>query len=159
MKFTKYEKYGAYHWRQYEQGTKYKRHADKVKNWVEEQGVLDIGAGDGLITSLVGAVGVDNEPKAVELAQEKGVDVTLCDGYDLKFTDEQFNSAMMIDVLEHFEHPVKALQEARRVIKNNLYIVTPPKRDDGKLTCEFHYQEWTPEELIDLVENEGFELM
>jgi len=46
MIFTKYEKYGAYHWKQYLDGTKYKAHADRVKEWVKEKNVLDVGAGD-----------------------------------------------------------------------------------------------------------------
>lgn len=158
MKFTKYLKYGAYHWKQYEQNTKYRKHADRVKKWVKEKDTLDVGAGDGKITHLLGIRGIDDEPEAVRLAQEKGADVELGDAYNLNFVDEFFDSVLMCDVLEHFEYPSKALQASRRVLKQYLYIVTPPKRADGKLTDKFHYQEWTPEELKELVEKEGFKL-
>lgn len=155
MKFTKYHKFGAYHWKQYEQGTKYTRHADRVKEWIKERNVLDVGAGDGKITSLLGARGVDNEPEAVRLAREKGVDVVLGDGYHLPFKDNEFEAVFMGDVLEHFEFPREALREAKRVLRTYLYLATPEK---GTNNDKFHYQEWTPPELKELVESEGFAL-
>lgn len=156
MRFTKYHKFGAYHWKQYDdKNTKYSRHADRVKEWIKEKNVLDIGAGDGKITHLLAIKGVDNEPEAVRLAQEKGADVILADAYHLPYKDGEFEAAFMGDVLEHFEFPRKALQEARRVLKNYLYIAAPEK---GTNNDKFHYQEWTPEELKELVESEGFAL-
>jgi len=154
-KFSKYEKYGAYHWKQYADGTKYKAHADRIKEWVQEKNVLDIGAGDGLITHLVGAKGIEYEPEGVRLAQEKGVDVIQGDAYALPFEDNSFDAVMMIDVLEHFEDPRKALQEAQRVAPI-LYVNTPPKKDDGTLTDKFHIQEWSPAGLCKFVESEGY---
>jgi ubiquinone/menaquinone biosynthesis C-methylase UbiE len=122
---------------------------------VQEKKVLDIGAGDGKITSLLNAKGIDNEPIAVKLAQEKGVDVILGSAYDLPYKDEEFDSVFMGDVLEHLEFSRKALQETRRVLKKYLYLVTPQKGTNKK---RFHYEEWTPEELKILVESEGFKL-
>lgn len=164
MEFPKYRKFGAYHWKQYADNTKYKRHADRVVQWIEETLVLDIGAGDGKITSLLAetgrsVVGIDNEPEAVRLAQEKGANVKLGDAYQMIYGDEHFEAALMADVLEHFERPVEALREARRVIRGCLYVSTPPKRPDGKLTDKYHYVEWTPEELRNLVESVGFKLV
>jgi len=159
MLFEKYKKYGDYHWRQYAKGTKYKKHADRIKVWVKESNILDIGAGDGLITSLIGAKGVDNEMSGVKIAQEKGVDVVFGDAYNLDFKDESFDAVTMIDVLEHFEFPEKALAEAHRVCKLYTYISTPPKRDDGKLTDKYHYIEWTPEGLNELMKSNGFEMI
>lgn len=156
MEFTKYHKLGAYHWKMYDdKNTKYSRHADRVKEWVKEKNVLDIGAGDGKITSLLNAKGIDNEPEAVRLAIEKGANVVLGDAYHLPYNDEEFDSVFMGDVLEHFEFPRQVLKEARRVLKEYAYIVTPEK---GTNNDKFHYQEWTPEELKELVESEGFKL-
>jgi SAM-dependent methyltransferase len=154
-RFTKYETRGAYHWKQYADGTKYKAHADRIKAWVKEKNVLDVGAGDGLITHLVGAKGIEYEPEGVRLAQEKGVDVVLGDAYNLQFPDNSFDAVMMIDVLEHLDDPQKALREARRVAPI-LYVNTPPKKDDGTLTDSFHVQEWSPAGLCKLVEGEGY---
>jgi ubiquinone/menaquinone biosynthesis C-methylase UbiE len=155
MEFDKYRKFGAYHWWQYDNDAKYHRHADKVKEWVQEKNVLDIGAGDGKITSFLNAKGIDNEPIAVKLAQEKGVDVILGSAYDIPYKDEEFDAVFMGDVLEHLEFPRQALQETRRVLKKYLYLVTPQK---GTNKERFHYEEWTPDELKILVESEGFKL-
>ncbi len=155
MKFTKYHKMGAYHWEQYDKNTKYTRHADRVKDWIKEKNVLDIGAGDGKITHLLGIKGVDDEPEAVKLAVGKGANVVLGDAYHLSYKDEEFDSAFMGDTLEHFEFPREALKEARRVLKKYIYIACPTKGDN---TSKYHFQEWTPEELKDFVESEGFVL-
>lgn len=156
MKFTKYHKYGAYHWSHYDKRTKYTRHADRVKEWVEEKNVLDVGAGDGKITHLLGIKGIDDEPEAVRLAQEKGADVILGDAYQIPFNDGDFESVFMGDVLEHLEFPRLGLREAKRVLTKYLYLVVPEK---GTNKDRFHYQEWTPAELKELVENEGFLLV
>lgn len=163
-RFLKYEKFGAYHWKQYADNTKYRRHADRVVQWIEESFVLDIGAGDGKITSLLEAAGkkvygIDNEPEAVRLAQEKGANVALMDAYNIPYPDNLFEAALMADVLEHFERPTDALREARRVISGSLYVSTPPKRSDGKLTDRFHIREYSPDELIAEVELIGFKLV
>ena len=156
MKFTKYHKFGAYHWKQYADNTKYTRHANRVKGWINEKNILDIGAGDGKITDLLGITGIDNEPEAVRLAQEKGARVIMADAYHLPFMDSEFEAVFMGDVLEHFEFPRNALKEARRVLQNYLYLAVPTK---GENRDKFHYQEWTPEELKTLVESEGFILV
>jgi hypothetical protein len=61
----------------------------------------------------------------------------------------------MGDVLEHFEFPKEALLEARRVCRKYLYLAVPEK---GTNNDPFHYQEWTPDELKEFVEANGFEL-
>jgi SAM-dependent methyltransferase len=157
MRFTKYQTLGAYHWRDYKNGKKYRAHADRIKEWVKEKNILDIGAGDGLITHLLSARGIEYEPEGVRLAQEKGADVIQGNAYDLPYKNDSFDAALMIDVIEHFEEPRKALQEARRVAPV-LYINTPPKKDDGSLTDRFHIQEWSPAGLCSLVESEGYVL-
>ncbi len=164
MKFTKYEKHGAYHWRQYAGGGKYKRHVDRIVGWVTERPLLDIGAGDGLITAKLAhvpgtVIGIDNEPSGILAAASKGVTIEHEDAYSLTFNDDQFRAATMIDVLEHFDRPLVALAAARRVITTALYITTPPKDIvPGQLLDQFHYQEWSPEELVTLVESAGFKL-
>lgn len=157
MEFKKYTDRGGYHWREYVRGTKYRKHADHIKNWVKEKNVLDIGAGDGVITYLVRAIGIDNEPDAVRIAQAVGVDVQLGDAYALPYPDNAFNAAMMIDVLEHFDAPERALQEARRVAPV-LYIATPERQPDRKVRDKYHVQEWTRTELVDLMSKNGYTL-
>lgn len=144
-KFTKYEKYGAYHWGQYEKGGKYRRHVDRVVDKLKEyDSVLDVGAGDGLITSMLGAKGIDNEPSAVECAKEKGVDVELGDAYNLPFKDNSFDAVFLGDVIEHVDNPEKVIAEAYRVARKKVLITTPPR---GMQHDPFHVREWLEDEL------------
>jgi SAM-dependent methyltransferase len=140
----------------YAKGTRYKTHVDRIIEWVKEKNVLDVGAGDGIITHLLGAKGIEIDEIAVKIAQEKGVDVIQGDAYKLPFPDNSFDAVTMFDVLEHLDKPTIALKEARRVAPT-LYISTPIKREDGKLS-RLHSQEWSPEGLCSLVENEGYKL-
>jgi len=155
INFTKYEKQGAYHWRQYARGTKYKKHVDYIRKWVTEKKVLDVGAGDGLITYLLGAEGIEYEDKAVEIAKAIGVNVIKGDAYNLPYADDSFDAITMIDVIEHFEDASLALKEASRVAKT-LYIATPER---GMVNDPFHVQEWLREELPVYMQSRGWELM
>ncbi len=154
IRFTKYEKKGAYHWREYLARTKYKTHADRIKSWVKEKKILDVGAGDGLITYLLKAKGIENEMSAVELAQSIGVDVSYGDAYDLRFADNSFEAVLMADVLEHFGRPEQALAEARRVAPV-LYVTTPER---GMVNDPFHVKEWLRDELPVFMRENGWEL-
>lgn len=156
MKFTKYHTKGAYHWhRLTNTDGRYFRYVYLVKDWIKETNVLDVGAGDGCITKILGIKGVDDEPEAVRFAQEKGADVILASAYSLPFEDEEFDAVFMGHVLEHIKYPFIVLEEVRRVLKKNLYIVSPvPGGED-----QFHYKDWDMEELKELVESAGFELV
>lgn len=156
--FNKYAEKGAYHWKEYaDVNNKYHKHANRVREWVTEKKVLDVGAGDGLITSLLGAQGIEYEALAVELGRVRGVNIIQGDAYELPFPDDSFEAVTMIDVLEHFEFPEKALAESHRVAPV-LYVNTPPKKDDGTLTDKYHIQEWSPKGLVDFVEKNGYVL-
>lgn len=161
MEFTKYKERGAYHWDEHEKQTTYGKYADTIPKWIEERNVLDIGAGDGLITSLLNCVGVDDNEEAVKLAKKKGVDVRLGTAYALPFDDGMFSAVFMGDVIEHLETPDKALSEARRVLRDGgvLYITTPPATKDRTLQDPFHYREYTPDELTEAVSSHGFVLV
>ena len=152
MIFSKYADRKAYHWRDYVRGRRYRKQADKVKNWVTEKNILDVGAGDGLITYLLGAKGIEYEPTAVAIAQAIGVDVIQGDAYNLPFDDNSFDAVTMIDVIEHLERPQDALREAFRVAPV-LYVATPPR---GMVNDPFHVQEWLPEEFSKMVLDMGY---
>lgn len=155
MRFSKYKRYGGYHFKWYNMSGSYKDHIDNIVKWIKEKNFLDIGSGEGLLEHLTGCTSVDNEYYAIKAGKKRGVDIILGDAYDLPFEDEQFDSAFMGDVLEHLEFPEKGLAEARRVLKKYLYIVSPlPRKPMGP----FHYNEWNIDELKTLIENNGFKL-
>lgn len=153
--FDKYEKYGDYHWAEYARRTVYRRHATFVARWVRKRPVLDVGAGDGLICSLLSGVGIDCDPEAVRLAKARGVDVRLGDAYDLPFTSD-FAAAFLGDVIEHLEQPREALHQVRGVLIAGgvLYVATPPRR--GRIG-KYHYREYSSDELAEEVSACGFQ--
>ena len=163
MEFNKYKESGDYHHRLYEEGKDpYALHADRVAKWIDEGRTLDVGAGDGLITSLIpGAVGIDDNECAVKLAKEHGVDVRLLSVYDLsKRVFRRFNNILLADVIEHLEFPEKAIRACRNVMEDDgcLYVTTPPAIGNGKLHDSYHYREYTAEELKHFIEQFGFRL-
>ena len=154
--FDKYEKRGDYHWRQYQRGGSYTNHVDKVVAWVRPGRTLDVGAGDGLITFLLGVHGIDDNECAVRLAKQKGVQVELATAYDLhKYTG--YENVVMLDVIEHLECPEKVLREIKPVLVGGgfLYITTPLALESGKFR-KYHYQEWSEAGLVDFMEGNGF---
>jgi SAM-dependent methyltransferase len=161
IEFLKYKIYGNYHWREYEQQTQYGRHADFVKKWVDTPGsILDVGAGDGLITFLLEAKGVDSCETGVQYAQDANVDVILGSVYELPYEENSFDNIYFGDVIEHLEYPNKAMKEIKRVLRNNgwLYLVTPPKQINNILQDEYHFKEYTPDELKSYIESFDFKL-
>lgn len=157
MRFTKYETKQAYHWRDYVRGGKYRKHCDFIRKWVTEKKILDIGAGDGVITYLLRATGIDNEDAAVQIAESIGVKVQKGDAYKLDFPDDSFQAVTMIDVIEHFDKPELALTEARRVAPV-IYLATPERQPNRRVRDKFHVQEWTREELVNFMKANGYAL-
>jgi ubiquinone/menaquinone biosynthesis C-methylase UbiE len=160
MNFNKYQRWGTYHWKWYGYGAarlqSYVDHVDRVKRWIKEKKVLDVGAGDGLITHVLGAEGIDNDQTAVLLARKKGANVILGDAYQLPYKDNEFEAVFLGDTLEHLDNPERALQEARRVLSKHLYIAIPQK---AKTKDIWQYHDWTPVELKTMVEKQDFQLV
>lgn len=154
-RFDKYELKGAYHWEEFDKDSPYRDHVLRIKKWIGGGNILDIGAGDGVITSQIGAVGIDCDRTAVKLAKERGVNVREGNAYQIPFSNKCFDKVIMADVIEHLIHPEKALKEVRRVLHRNgsLYIITPTKK---KSKGKHHYREYSSVELRELLYNTGF---
>ena len=95
--------------------------------------VIDIGCVSGFLLEKLleknkglRASGLDISPVAVKKAQEKGLDCKLYDITEpLPFADGSFDSALLLDVLEHMFQPEPVLKEAVRVAKKYVYISVP----------------------------------
>ena len=79
--------------------------------------VADIGCGAGpYVARINGAgkrcIGIDLDPRAVEQAQTLGRPVFPMSADDLAFADNAFDSAVLIETLEHLPNYDRALSEA-----------------------------------------------
>jgi SAM-dependent methyltransferase len=94
--------------------------------------ILDAGCGSGrnmVELARYGEVsGVEISPMSAELAGERGVgEVHTGSVLDLPFSDETFDLATCLDVIEHLDDDVAALGELRRVVRpGGSLIVTVP---------------------------------
>lgn len=168
--FDKYEKRGAYHWRQISRNLFWHnayvaaRYRQVVEQIPKRAGrILDIGCGDGVLLSLIGRgrpagrrgrlYGVDLDKASLAYAAAKiPAKLMLAPAEKLPFTNNFFDTVLATEIIEHLPSPEKFLAEARRVLKpaGRLIVTTPVKTEFG-LTDLLHIQEFSPAELKKLV--------
>lgn len=137
--------------------------------------LLDVGAGEGSVVSLLSERGMARELFAVEVS-ESGIeaikarevpllcDALLFDGYAIPFPDKYFDLAIAVHVLEHVEHERLLLKEIRRVARR-LYVEVPLELgfriqrsiDSGKSYGHINF--YTIETLRNLLESTGMKVV
>ena len=98
----------------------------QIKPLIEGSTIIDIGAGDGKVGSLV-STRMGKDVTLVEVQDYKLPEVTLpmnlFDGKKLPYKDGQFDSSMMLMVLHHADQPLKLLEEAIRVTNGKIFVM------------------------------------
>ncbi|HET9467826.1 MAG TPA: class I SAM-dependent methyltransferase [Vicinamibacterales bacterium] len=169
--FGKYERFGAYHWREIEPfptrhnavlTARYRVLLDAMDaNAIR---VLDIGCGDGTLTfRLAGRServwGIDDSMLPLQLARaefarrprHRAPVVMNADARRLPFADEAFDCVVLADVIEHIDAPGPVMSEAHRVLrKGGQILVTTPRRQDSA-PAQYHCHEYTGAELAELL--------
>lgn len=96
--------------------------------------VLDVGCGEGItIVKLKQAKigksfeGIDNSEEALQIGRKiySGINIKSGDIYDLPYKNDSFDFLICTEVLEHLEHPRKALIELRRVTSKYVLLSVP----------------------------------
>lgn len=89
---------------------------------------LDVGCGIGdMLRFLPSTVGVDINKRNVDHCNNLGLDARLMVPDELPFTNNEFDSVLLDNVLEHIAEPTQLLEEVRRVIKvDGTFIVGVP---------------------------------
>lgn len=168
--FGKYERYGAYHWREIESRptrhnavltARYRVLLDAMDTRARR--VLDIGCGDGTLTYQLaqrcGRVwGVDDSLLPLQLARAEFARrpvhstplVANADARRLPFPSEAFDCVIMADVIEHIAAPEEVMTEAHRVLRAGGQIVLTTPRRRGEVH-EYHCHEYTGVELAELL--------
>jgi ubiquinone/menaquinone biosynthesis C-methylase UbiE len=101
---------------------------DRVVEPDGQKRVLDVGSGAGNMFHHLACygpvVGVDNNPKPLLVALERGYDVREGLAEDLPFDDESFELVALLDTVEHCEDEMAVLRECYRVCTPGGHLVT-----------------------------------
>lgn len=162
----------AYHWDMIKgKNIYYIQHTQIILNLVSKFGIgkiLDVGCGDGYITSLIfekfkGVIGIDISEKAIKLAREKnqGVTFAVASCTNLPFSDRSFDTIVASEVIEHvnYNDGKSFLKEARRVLtpKGRIIISTPNLSNIYMKYLQVFYK--NPEHLKEYTKKEFVELL
>ena len=95
--------------------------------------VLDVGCGDGLLTSKVAALRPDCTFRGIDVLARPTtlIPVDLFDGQHIPVADQTADVVMFVDVLHHTDDPNVLLREARRVARQ--CVIIKDHRRDGLL--------------------------
>ena len=106
--------------------------------YIQNGKLLDVGCGSGSAMQQLEKMGWDTEgidfdEKAIENAKQKGLTVSVGDIFSKNYADESFDAILMNHVIEHLPHPLSALQECKRILKQNGIVValTPNTNSRG----------------------------
>jgi SAM-dependent methyltransferase len=107
--------------------------------------VLDLGCGLGGYSHALGergfdCYGLDVVEDYVEAARGIGVRAERYDGERVPLDDRSVDTVVLIEVLEHLEHPEALVREAARVSADNVLVTTPNcTQSFGSVPIEFSH--------------------
>jgi len=86
--------------------------------------VLDVGCGDGMISSLIMQYRKDVSISGVDILvrDRTYIPVKVYDGKTIPYADRSFDVVMFVDVLHHTEYPENLLLEAKRVSQDIILL-------------------------------------
>jgi SAM-dependent methyltransferase len=171
--FGKYERFGAYHWREVEPlptrynavlTARYQVLLDAMDATARR--VLDIGCGDGTLTYRLAGLsrhvwGIDDSLLPLQLARKefnrrrggRRPFLANADARQLPFANGVFDCVVLADVIEHINAPNTVVSEAHRVLRSGGQIlVTTPRRQGTAAAHEYHCREYIGTELAHLLE-------
>ena len=152
--------------------------ADNYADWIAElcdphlgKDVLEVGAGHGELTRRFAAdhsvTAVDVSERCVRLLQSQladlpNVKVMHSDVASLEMA-EQFDSAVLVNVLEHIDDDLAALQTLHRVLRPGGRLIVYAPAFDG-LYSEFdrrvgHYRRYRIGQIVDLADRAGYRIV
>ena len=143
-----------------------------------DSAILDLGCGEGITLEKVKARfpsaslrGIDVLPDNIAICRQFGLPVESGDVYDLKnVADASQDAVLFIEVIEHLDHPERALAEIHRTLKTGgkLIIIFPNDRVFKWARCATgrfkeaafdpgHVRQWTHSALRPLLSAQGFD--
>jgi SAM-dependent methyltransferase len=140
---------------------------DRVVPRDGQKRVLDVGCGAGNMfhhLSRYGTVtGVDNNPRPLAIARERGYDVRQAPAEELPLDEETFDLVALLDTVEHCQDDLAVLREAYRVaVPGGFVVVTVPafmwlwSHND---VLNAHERRYTTRELREKLTRVGFRVV
>ena len=132
--------------------------------------VVDLGCGTGAYGRVLResgreVVGIELDADAVAQAQAEGFDVRVGDVTALPFADGEFETSVLVDVIEHVVDVEQALAEALRVARRNVLVTVPNVAEYERLKAygvtywhlvtTDHVNFFTPDEIRELATRVG----
>lgn len=171
--FDKYERSGAYHWRQTDPSprnptfnppllARYQAMVREVP--ATTRLLLDAGCGDGYLLYCISRRrpcaqlhGIDARASAIRLARLQllahhcSAVLQTASVAEVPFRAGVFDTVCMADVIEHLAESGRALAEARRVLRpGGMLLLSTPNRHPDRVWDRLHIREFTAEELADM---------
>lgn len=122
---------------------------------LDEEKILEVGCGDGRITSLLAdktkkITAIDPDADSIKKAIQKktGIDFRVGSGENLEFPDDQFDLIIFTLSLHH-QNSRSALKEAHRVLKQNgaVLVIEPLKEGEVEKVCSIVQDETIEKEM------------
>lgn len=129
---------------------------------------LEIGVGTGRFAIIGIDVGVDISKAMLKIAKSRGVECVLSDATLLPFRNRTFKSVYFLFTLCFLENPIKALSEAKRILREDGYIVACiiPKNSGlgeecaGKDSPFYKIARfYTEDEVVEMLKTAGFKIV
>lgn len=137
--------------------------------------ILECGAGEGSVLKFMDASGVFQELYAIEVSGtgvsqiqkrhlSRLIEVRKFNGYEIPYSDKEFDMVYCSHVIEHVEHPRILLRELKRV--SNFQVFEIPldysievDRDVKNFLSYGHINIYTPSLFKFLLKSEGYEII
>ena len=105
--------------------------------------VLDVGCGDGLISSQLQSLRPDLRIRGIDVLprQRTHIPVEMFDGARIPFEDNSFDVVLFSDVLHHTDGPTVLLREARRVAKDAV-LIKDHNREGFAAGLRLRFMDW-----------------
>lgn len=118
---------------------------------------LDLGAGIGEFLAFRAATkGVDINAENVAFCKAQGLDCRLMEEDVLPFQDDEFDSLIMDNVLEHIAEPLPLLAEVDRVLKKDGILIVAVPGVLGFKADPDHKIFYSREDLVSTFVNRGY---